>query len=358
MLARPSLATLIERAINDIEARFKPKKANTDARLRNSNLNVLARVSAGAAHGLYGKLDFLSRQIIPDLAELEFLDRWASVWGITRLPAAKATGNITATGVNGVNVPMGTTFVRSDGAQFTTTAAGVIAAGTVTVAAEAVVAGAAGNTDAASAVTLLAPIAGVNGNATVAAGGLSGGADVEADDAYRARLIARIQQAPHAGADFDYVTWAKEVAGVTRAWAYPLELGAGAVTVRFVRDNDGAGALIIPDAGEVAAVQAYIDARRPVTAAVTVIAPIADATNFTFTMLAPNTQAVKDAVTAELTDLLKREGKPGGTIFLSHIRQAVSNAAGEDNFTMTVPAADIVSAVGHIPIPGVFTFPP
>lgn len=349
--ARPTLAELIDRAASDIEARLP----GADARLRRSNLNVLARVHAGSTHGLYGHLDFLSRQIIPDSAESEMLERWSSVWGVARKAAASAKGNVTFTGTNGSNIPAGTQVLRSDGAQFSTDAPGVIAAGTAVVAATASVPGAAGNTDAATALTLAAAIVGIVGNATVAAGGLSQGADMEDDEDLLGRLIARISLPPQGGDKDDYVQWAKEVAGVTRAWAFPLELGAGTVTVRFVRDNDAG--TIIPDAGEVAAVAAYIDPRRPVTAQVTVAAPIADALNFTFTFLDPNTQAVKDAITASLADLLLREALPGGTILLSHIREAISLGAGENNFTLTVPAADVVSATGHMPTLGAFVWP-
>jgi uncharacterized phage protein gp47/JayE len=106
------------------------------------------------------------------------------------------------------------------------------------------------------------------------------------------------------------VAWALTVAGVTRAWSYPLELGAGAVTVRFVRDNDGAGAAIIPDSGEVAAVQAAIDALRPVTATVTVVAPVADALAFTIHVV-PDTTLTRAAVTTELTNLLMADATRG-----------------------------------------------
>lgn len=50
---RPTLPQLIQRNITDIESRLPGR----DARLRRSNLNVLAKVHAGAAHGLYGALD-------------------------------------------------------------------------------------------------------------------------------------------------------------------------------------------------------------------------------------------------------------------------------------------------------------
>lgn len=349
--SRPTLAELIERAAADVEARLP----GADARLRRSNLNVLARVHAGAVHGLYGRLDFLARQIIPDTAEVEFLDRWSSVWGVTRKAAAAAKGNVTITGTNGTVIPLGTLLLRSDGAEFTTDAQVIIAAGTATAAVTAKTPGAAGNSNQNAQLTMSTPIAGANGVVTVAAGGLSGGADVEDDDDLRQRLIDRIQQAPHGGADFDYVAWALEVPGVTRAWVFPAELGLGTVTVRFVRDDDLAS--MIPDAGEVTAVQDYITARRPVTAQVTVVAPVAVPMNFTFTLLDPNSQAVKDAITAELKDLLRRESKPGGTILLSHIREAISIAAGENNYTLTVPAADVAHAVGQIATFGAIVWP-
>jgi|CXWL01.1.fsa_nt_gi uncharacterized phage protein gp47/JayE len=347
--ARPTLQQLIERAASDIEARLP----GTDARLRRSNLDVLSRVHSGAAHGLYGHLNFLSLQIIIDTAEEGYLDRWAGVWGVARLAAVKATGDVTVTGTNGVTVPAGTTLQRSDGAEYTTDADATIALGTATAVVTASVAGLDGNTAAASQLTFSSPIAGINGNALVAAGGLNQGADEETDDSLRARLLDRIQRPPHGGADFDYVKWAKEVAGVTRAWVYRQELGVGTVTVRFVRDDDAGG--LIPDAGEVTAVQTYIDDRRPVTAQVTVVAPVAVPQNFTIA-LTPNSVAAKAAVTAELQDLLLREAEPGGTLLLSHIREAVSLATGESDNVVTVPNANVVRATGEISTMGVITW--
>jgi uncharacterized phage protein gp47/JayE len=154
------------------------------------------------------------------------------------------------------------------------------------------------------------------------------------------------------GARSDYEAWALQVAGVTRAWVYPLENGPGTVVVRFVRDNDTS---LIPDSAEVAAVQAYIDDLRPVTANVTVEAPTASPLNMTI-QLTPNTAAVRAAVTAELTDVLQREAAPGGTILLSHLREAISVAAGEVNNVLTTPTADVTHAAGEMPVLGTITW--
>ena len=349
MFSRPSLQNLIDRAQGDIEAGLP----GADARLRRSNLNVLAGLIAGVSHGLHGHIAWLADQVIADTAEAEWLDRWATLWlDQPRKAAAAATGSVTFTGTSGTLIPAGTSLVRADGVEYATEADATLTGGTITAAVTAIEAGAAGNAVAGVTVTLTTPIAGVTSAATVASGDLTGGSDTESDDALRVRLLARIKEAPHGGASFDYVNWALEVAGVTRAWCYPQELGVGTVTVRFVRDDD---ASIIPDAGEVTAVQDYIDALRPVTAQLTVVAPVAVALDFTIAVT-PDTAAVRAAVEAELTDLLRREAEPGGTILLSHIREAISIAAGETNHVLTVPAADVTHTTGQMATMGTITW--
>lgn len=345
MYSRPTLADLVTRTRADLVSRL-----SADDILRRADADVYARVLSGLAHGLYGYVDYLANQIIYDTAEAEFLARWASIWGVTRKPASTATGSVTFAVSSGAVIPSGTLLQALDGVQYQTTADATVTVPTATASVAALVAAAAGNRTTGQTLTLTSPIVGVQSSAT--AGALTGGADLESDDDLRARLIDRIQQPPHGGDAHDYVTWALEVPGVTRAWCFPLELGEGTVTVRFVRDDD---ASLIPDAGEVAAVQAYIDALRPVTAAVTVVAPTAVPLAFSIAV-APNTAAVKAAVQAELSDLIARESKPGGTIYLSHIRAAISAAVGEDNYTMSAPSADVTNTAGNMTTLGTITW--
>lgn len=346
--ARPSLADLIDRASADIEAGLP----GTDARLRRSNLAVLARVHAATVYGLYGYLDWISKQITVETCEAELLDRRASVWGVYRKPADYARGTVQFSGTNGVVVPAGTPLTRGDGALFFTTEDSTIAAGVVNVAVIADEAGAAGNSAAGSSLTFQQPLGNVSPTGTVLAPGLSGGIDIEADEALRPRLLARIQAPPMGGSASDYVAWALQVPGVTRAWVYPLEDGVGTVRVRFVRDND---ASFIPDVAEVAAVQAYIDQVRPVCANVTVSAPIAVALNLTI-QLTPDTSQVRAAVTAELADLFVRESYPGATILVSHLREAISVAAGETNHVLVSPTADVAYSASQIAKLGTITW--
>lgn len=352
---RPTLPTLINRVLADVQSKLE----DTTPLLRRSNLNVLGKVVAACTHGLYGYLDWIAKQVIYDTAEGSILNRWASIWLSTpRVAAAYATGTITVTGSNGTLVPAGTVFIRADGIEYETDADGTIVAGTVSINVTAAEAGQAGNAEAGVTLNISSPIAGINATATVAAGGLVSGADEETDEQVRERLRDRIQQPPHGGAKHDYITWAKEVAGVTRAWCSPQELGAGTVSVRFVRDND---ANLIPDAGEVAAVQAYIDERRPVTADVTVAAPIPVDLDFEIDLLDNDTADIRAAVEAELRDLLLREAEPElgsgeGTILLSHIREAISIANGEKDHTLTSPTANVTHTLGQMAVFGSITW--
>lgn len=347
--ARPTLTELINRTLADTTSRL-----SVDELLRRADAEVLARVLAGAAHGLYGYIDWLSRQILPDTSESEWLERHASLWlSEGRKPAAAATGAVSFTGVSGSVVPSGTVLQTAAGVQVATTEEITLATGTGSATAEAVDAGEAGNLIAGTPLSLVSPITGVQSSATVVSGGLTGGADIEDDEALRDRVIARIQQPPQGGCAYDYEAWTLQVEGVTRAWVYAQELGLGTVTVRFVRDDD---ASLIPDAAEVATVQAYIDTLRPVTAQVTVVAPTAVPLDITITDLTPDTATVRAAIEAEITDLLRREAVPGGTILISHLREAISIAADESDHELTSPVANVTHATGELAVLGTITW--
>ena len=350
---RPTLPELVTEAEADLDARLP----GSDARLPASNLNVLARVHRGGVHGLYGFLSYLADQLFPESAEAEHLERRAGTWGIARRPAASAGGLVGIGGTDGAVIPAGTVLQRSDGVEYATSAEAVIAAGAASVRVSATLAGAAGNSGAGVKLRLVSALAGVRSEATVAADGLSAGADAEADDSLLARLLDRIQAPPHGGAKGDYVRWARQVPGVTRVWVYPRELGPGTVTVRFVMDDKPD--TIIPTADEVAAVQARIEGddsddvdARPVTAEVFVVAPIPQPLDLTIAGLVPGNAATRAAVEASYRELILREAVPGGTILRSHLTEAISAAAGEHDHQLVAPVADVAHGTGIIAVPG------
>lgn len=345
---RPTLPELIDQGAAELESRLP----GVLARVRNSVVGVLNRVLAGALSALYKYADYQALQFYPDTCAAGTLPAHGALWGKPRLPAAAAVGTVQFNGVNGAAVPIGVVVQRADGVQYSTAAAGLIAAGVANVPVVAVAAGQLGNAVVATRLTLTTPVNNVNAVASAIAA-LAGGADVEAIEPWRARVLARIRKPPQGGADFDYTAWALDVPGVTRAWVYPGEQGPGTVVLRFVRDND---ANQIPDATAVAAVQNYVDALRPVTATTYVVAPVATVQNFSITLL-PDTPAIRAAVMAELTELYRREAKPGATMLISHQREAISSAAGETDHVLVMPNANQVYTTGQMPTLGNITWP-
>lgn len=346
--ARPLLTEIIARKIADIDSRL----VTPAARLRRSILNALLRASAAVEHGLYGFINYLSRQIVPGTADDEYLLLHANWHGLSKTRAVAATGQFTAAG-NGT-IPAGTLLQRSDGVTYSVDTE-ITVSGSASVAITGTTVGQNGNAQAGLTLTFITPLPGIQ--STVIAGAMTGGADEETTEAFRHRFREYVQEPPHGGSKSDYIRWAKEVPGVTRAWCFPGWLGAGTVGVFFVRDND---ASIIPDPAEVDTVQKHLDDMRPVTAILSAIAPIKAAQDLTI-KISPNTAAVQAAVTAELADLFSRSssvetGAGSGTIYISKIRESVSIAAGENNNVVTVPADDITLSVGEIATLGTITF--
>lgn len=340
---RPTLRELISRISSGIQSRLSVPQA------RRSNATVYSRVLAGASHELHGFIEYVSKQIFVDTADSEHLDRHASIFGITRKAASKASGTVKFSFQDGVvNIPVGTILQGGDEQQFQVTVA-PNAEGVASV--EALVAGEAGNIESGDTLTLISPIEGVISEAE--SQGIAGGADAEDDENLRARVLARQRETPHGGTSSDYVQWALAVPGVTRAWCYPLENGDGTVVVRFVCDDL---ADISPTSEMVKQVQSYIDSKRPVTADVTVMGPTLKAVNIEISTLTPDTSDVRAAVEAELKDLFMKESEPSRSIYLSHIRAAISAAAGEVDHVLVSPTANPTAGTNELPTLGTITW--
>ena len=348
---RPTLTELDEQVRADVTSRLP----GTDPLLRRSYIGALTRSISGGLHELYGYQDWIADQAFPDTAAGPELLRWAAIWGITPVAATKAEGAILVEGTAATVVPANTIWRSGNNIDYQSTAEFIIpAAETGNIDVEAVVAGAAGNAAVGVILSLVSPISGLVSQANVSTA-LAGGADIEAIESVRTRLLARIRRPPRAGTSDDYRFWAESGhPDVTRSWARPLAGGLGTVTVYFMTDDatdDG-----IPDAATVTTVDTYIQARRPVTAAVTVSAPTPAVLNFSINNLTPMTSAVQDAVEAEIADLILRESQPGGTILISHIREAISTAAGETDHVLTSPNANVTVQAAQITTLGTFTY--
>ncbi|MBI2769982.1 MAG: baseplate J/gp47 family protein [Burkholderiales bacterium] len=346
---RQSLNDLVSGTATQIESRLP----GILARLRRNLAAIVARMVGGAIWSLQGYAETLDRNKWPDLCDPEWLDWHGARWGVTRKAAQRSTGTNRFTGVNGTVIPAGTVVQRVDAVQYETLAGAVVAGGEALVAIRALVAGSAGNSLVGTALTLAVPIGGLN-SASATTTALALGSNLEDHEPYRARILKRIRQPPMGGAAHDYEQWALEVPGVTRVWTYPLENGDGSMTVRFVRDGDVS---FIPDGAEVTQVFDYVDARRPVTVDdFRVLAPAGQAVPFTL-HISPDTAEVRAAVLEELDAIFaSTDNEPGGTILLTHLREAVSTAVGENDHIMTLPAANIVLPANTMATRGAVTW--
>lgn len=342
---RPTLRQLITQLQADAE-----RNAGA-AQLRQSNLRVLPKCFAFAVHGLYAFIDWIVRQLFPDTAEYLYLERHASIQGIYRRAASAATGTLTVTRAEGAALPVGTVFLAADGVtRYETTEEPEDAENDVAV--RCMAAGVAGNRPEGETYTLVSALSGVTAEAVGSE--MAGGADAESDDDLRSRLLFRLQNPPRGGTETDYIAWAKEVPGVTRAWCFPKEQGIGTVVVRFA--TDGLTDNGIPTGSMVRIVDEYIKENAPVTAATTVVAPMAKAVDFTIKDLIPDSASVRAQIEDELKSLFIREAAPGGVLLLSHIRQAISSAAGEEDFELVAPAADIEAESSELLVVGKVTY--
>ncbi|ECD2517876.1 baseplate J/gp47 family protein [Salmonella enterica subsp. enterica serovar Javiana] len=326
--ARPELPQLIATIRSDLLTRFQQ-----DVVLRRMDAEVYSRVQAAAVHTLYGYIDYLARNMLPDMCDEDWLYRHARIKRCPRKNAVSAKGFARWDGIAGTpEIPAGTQIQRDDQVTFTTLQTVKASGGLLRVPVIADVAGTAGNTDDGTALRLGTPITGIP--STGYADTLTGGDDTEELETWRARVMERYYWIPQGGADPDYVIWAKEIAGITRAWTFRHYKGTGTVGVMVATSNP-----VNPAPGGGLFVFAATEKNIPVTVA-----------------LAKDTPEIRTAIITELNALMLRDGAPSGKIYVSRISEAISLATGEVAHQLRVPAADVVLGKTELPVLGNITW--
>ncbi|MCO7594279.1 MULTISPECIES: baseplate J/gp47 family protein [Pseudomonas] len=341
----PTLPALITRTEADFER-------NAPDALRRSDAKVAARALSGAVFQLFGYQSWVAKQAHPATCDEEQLLRWAD-WRLEdgRKPAVPATGVATVTGSSGFLVDAGTVYQAGDGRRYVVKVGATLVDGAAQLQLVAETAGPSGNIEGGQ-LTAVKPVLGVNPTATIGADGIVGGTDQEEIEALRARVRAAFKNPSKVGNAADFVEWALEVPGVTRAWALPRWMGPGTFGLTFVCDGD---ADIFPSAAKVAEVQAYLERKRPVTSEVYVFAAQRLAVDLRI-KLTPDTTAVRQAVGKALAGLISDEGGSDSVIPLSHIRAAISNAPGETDHRLDAPTEDVVVAANQVAVLGGITW--
>ncbi|WP_338662637.1 baseplate J/gp47 family protein [Pararoseomonas sp. SCSIO 73927] len=350
---RPTLTALARQARADMAA------AVGGVLLRTSPLAIMAKVLAGLVDGVYGYLAWLALQTNPFTATGAFLVAWGALVGILQKAASVAAGGATFAGTPGSPIPAGIRLARTaDGVAYVTTALATIGAGgTATVPIEAEEAGAAGNALLGAEVALVGALSGVTSTGTLSTAP-AGGADAELEEDFRARVLERYATPPQGGSLSDYVRWARDVAGVTRAWA--SSLGDGNVVVHIMLDDARAAFGGFPQGsdgvasdeprgtaatGDQLVVADAISADRPATALVHVVSPVFQAVPL---RILPSASIDQAAVLTALQAMLRRKARPGGTVHQSDWTGAITAGAGGVAYSLVTPAGSVTADPGAL----------
>ncbi|UGY13732.1 baseplate J/gp47 family protein [Bradyrhizobium septentrionale] len=324
----------------------------------NSVLRIMSDAMAGLTHLTLLYLDWLAKQLMPDTAEQEWLDRHGQIWLVNadgskgRKAATYAQGQVQFTGGTGIVIPIGALMTGGNGVQYQTITAGEIGAdGFGSATAVSLTAGRVGNLPDGDVMSLSQTVPGID--TAILFGDMAGGFDTETDDQLRERILFRIQNPPMGGDLADYVAWATAVPGVTRAWA-ACEIGPGTMTVRFLMDDTYPDNHGLPQPADVDTVSDYIDSKRPVTVKdCFVMAPILSFYDITISSLTNDDPTVRARIEQSITDMEFKRSKPGQTMYRSWVDEAISQAVGEETHeldfeTTVMPAPAYMPTLGTV----------
>ncbi|MCW2276385.1 hypothetical protein GJ654_18835 [Rhodoblastus acidophilus] len=309
--------------------------------------SVLGKVLAPVAQAFEQRMSWLWDQIFVSRAtDVAIIGRHGYELGVSAIPAVAATGSATCDAVSGLVIPRGVQFQRPDGALFSTASEVTASGASVVLPLVANVAGAAGNTAAATELALVYPddTPQLGAVAIVGAGGLGGGADAEGKEAWRARILEKKRKPPNGGSVSDWQKWARaSSAGVAWAWVDSFSNSTRQVWIAFARSDRALGA---PSGADVAAMRAALGNpnQRPVTARPTVVGVTPAPVPVTLTRVIPDTPAIRAGIALELQALFTSYNPVDG----AHVAPATPNSS------FVLPVDWIDEAIGRTP--GLLTF--
>lgn len=308
---------------------------------------------------LYDHQSWIKDQIIPSpKSEDDTIIQEAAYEGVIRKQASFALGPATFTSTAPLTAD---TRMQSDSNQvYSVTASGPVIDGRVTVIIKAEDAGVAGNLQEGDVLTLLSPVPGTGSTGQVASGGITGGADIEPVSELLDRLLYRKRNPPVGGALHDYVIWAREMAGVSRAWAWDMWHGPCTVGLAWLYDGRED---ILPTAADLTAMEHYLFRHKDPASGQYVGKPggievwpvmLTLKTVPLSIRLTPDSDATRKAVQTSLLTLQKTIA-PGQPLPVSSLRTAIGIAAGVTDYLLNV-TADITCDVDELVTLGEITW--
>lgn len=248
----------------------------------------------------YNQLDVLLSTMFLDDIRCEYLDKRASEYGIYRKQGTKAKGQVTFTGSENTIIPKGSLISTGSNLMFETVDEVTIPAEQTTVVAD-IISSDIGSKYNVSNNTIVNIPSAINGVVSVTnEKPITGGTDVELDEALLKRLLHQLRNPATSGNPAHYKIWALEVNGIGDVKVFPTHFGNGTVLVLPITSEKQA-----PTEDIIQKVKNHIETKRPIGATVTVNAPIMTAININATITTDGVRPLED-INHEFTKLFKK----------------------------------------------------
>ncbi len=308
---------------------------------------------AAQLESLYYEADFVATQGMPQTASGGNLDYFASLKGLSRVPAKKATGTITFYGADGAYafIEKGTRCLGNNGMEYVTTEEKRLTAaqGSCTVAAEAAIAGAAGSIAAGGIVTMMLPPVGVKSCKNTVP--FFGGKDAESDEELRKRVLMSYKTVINGGNKEYYKQLALSLDVIAAAQVIPRKRGAGTVDVIVSTHKNE------PSDETIAKLQALMDENREVCSDVLVRAPQTVPIGVAATVTAKAGQSQKlvcDNVKIALQKYFVGE-RLGRDVLRSELEEIIASVPDVASYVLTQPEEDFLIDPNELPVIGAIT---
>ena len=316
--------------------------------------DLSARLYALAAqvYALYVQSEWVVRQAFPQTAEGEYLDQHAQLRSLARKPAVAAEGSVRFTAGEASEtdrvIPQGTVCMTAGLVRFETTRSAVIPAGKLTADApvRALEPGSLGNVSARTITSMAVAPFGVSSCTNPEA--CSGGADGEADDELRERVLETFRRLPNGANAAFYQQGALSFEQVAAATVISKPRGLGSV------DVIPATLAGQPSQELLREMKDYFDQRREIAVDVQVKAPTSVTVNVAVQVELEDGRSrdevlprVEEAIRGWFTGRLL-----GQRVLRARLGEIVYHCEGVANYSVTAPAADVAITESQLPVLG------
>ncbi len=329
---------------------------------RESAQALVGRAVGAALWGLWHRINSLAAAVLPAGATGADLDAWGAAVGLSRGVAATARGGLLVLATDPehedtITIPQGTIWLGPLGQAYEADDTTFLLGGVpgVGIMVTATTPGAWNNLPVGATCSLAAPISGLQSAATVGVVPISGGADAEGDEAFRARILEAFRWPRGPSLQGAILAAARAVApAVRRAWTATTAPGRGRVLLDTCQGYGRA-----PSADDVAAAKTAISAFCPPGVTWTVAAVAEKDLSLTVSVPGLASLPSADALAAKrgIADAAARylaDVPVGGTVSVMALGWAIR--AAHPVAELVSPAADVACSEVEAPRLGTITW--